>query len=143
MTENEFNYKGVRVVAKDFAEAQAKLRDHAESGEWWLILFDGGGMALVEEITRRHYWTADSDDVFCCLVPARDGLLGCAVFRRRLMLAPKYQWILSKHDVVLSAAEITASGAILRVYEANENAARGFAARLGLGVKGAGLAMES
>lgn len=142
MEQNEFIYKGVRIIAKDPAEAQAKLRDHAASGEWWLILFDAGGMGLITEITERHYSEAPPEDVFCCLVPAKDGLLGCAVFRRRLMLAPKYQWILSKHDVVLSAAEIAASGAILRVYDHNEATARGFASSLGMGVRGAGLAMS-
>jgi hypothetical protein len=136
-----FATKDFRVVAADLADAKEKLRGYIGTREFWLLVFDGAGMPIVEEITRRYYWTSESPDMFVCLCPTPGGYLGVGVFRRRLMLAPKFKFLLDKHGVCLSSREIVESGAIFRALPRNVRHVERLAKSLGLRLAGADLAM--
>lgn len=137
--------KEFQIVAADIADARERLRAHLDTEEFWFVIHDGRGLPLIEEITKRHYWTSPAEDMFVALVPiGAAGFLSVAVFRRALMLAPKFKYLLDKHGVILSTAEIVRGGAVMRVIDRNQAAARKLAISLGLGPTWAdGLAMRN
>jgi hypothetical protein len=140
--ENTENVSGCAIIPRPLDEAEAILRAHAETQEFWLALVDVGGWALFEQAIRRHYCEASPDDYFACVTHYKGVMLATIVLRRRLMTADKYRFELSKQGISISARELVEGGALIRTDPENIPLAREFASEvLGFESGDAGLAM--
>lgn len=81
----------------------------------------------MEPLIRRHYEHASPEDYFGVAVPYKGVILAVVVLRRKLMLANKYRFLLSKQCVNITERELLEGGALIRVAAENRLQAHKFA----------------